>query len=130
MSELVVRPDAREFLVSLGDTDAALGQTSIPDMRAMKLTLRDTFDVPVGELAVNRPCVAETPSGPVPLRLFDCRGEREPGPIMIFLHGGGFYGGSAEYYSSFCAEATRALDMPVVAVGADERGQHDPRSRT
>lgn len=78
--------------------------------------MRDVIDVPVGELAVMRDLTCKGPGGAVPLRLFDARATREPGPAVVFFHGGGFVMGDLDTHAPFCAEAARQLDMPVIAV--------------
>jgi acetyl esterase len=48
--------------------------------------------------------------------LFDPRASREPGPAVVFFHGGGFVIGDLDSHASFTAEMARVLDLPVVAV--------------
>jgi acetyl esterase len=93
-----------------------LGTVPLAQMRGMEPAMRDRLDVPVGQLAVNREVTADTEAGQVPVRLFDSRQTRPAGPMMVFFHGGGFWGGSSEYHAPFCAEAARVLDMAVVGV--------------
>jgi acetyl esterase len=55
------------------------------------------------------------PGGPIPLRLFDSRPGRGPGPALVFYHGGGFIVGSSATHAALAAEMARQLDMPVVS---------------
>jgi acetyl esterase len=56
------------------------------------------------------------PAGPIPLRLFDARAERGPGPAIVFFHGGGFVIGDLDSYASFCSEIAAETGLPVVSV--------------
>ena len=43
------------------------------------------------------------PADPIPLRFYDPRAEREPGP-RAFFHGSGFVIGDLEVYNALCTE--------------------------
>jgi acetyl esterase len=73
---------------------------------------RKLFDAEVGELAVIR----DIAGGPCPMRLYDARAERGPGPVLVFYHGGGFVIGDLDTHESLCAEIARLIDLPVVSV--------------
>ena len=70
-------------------------------------SMGEEFDLPVGDLAVIRDMTCEGPGGALGLRLFDARATREPGPAVIFFHGGGFVIGDLDTHAPFCAEAAR-----------------------
>ncbi|WP_246792552.1 alpha/beta hydrolase [Burkholderia perseverans] len=55
-------------------------------------------------------------AGHVAARLFDARHERAPGPLVLFFHGGGFVIGDLASHASLCAQISRSLDRPVLAV--------------
>jgi acetyl esterase len=78
--------------------------------------MKEVADPPAGELAVKRDLKAPGPAGEIPVRLYDARERRQPGPALVFFHGGGFVIGDLETHDSFCAETARALDLPVIAV--------------
>ncbi|WP_443026830.1 alpha/beta hydrolase [Sphingomonas sp. LT1P40] len=84
--------------------------------RAQYGAMRDMLDLPLGELGAVRDFEIPGPSGPIPARLFDTRQSREPGPVVVFFHGGGFVIGNIDTHASFTAEMSRALDLPVVSV--------------
>lgn len=117
MTDPYVRPDVRKFLDYLnalpGPRSHEIGAV---EARNMMRASRHVADAPVGELAVIRDLTAPGPAGEIPLRLFDAREERDPGPAMVFFHGGGFVLGDLHTHEPFCAEMARLLDMPVVAV--------------
>ncbi len=117
MADPYVRRDVRLFLDSLNALPGPSSHEVGPvEARNMMHASRHVADAPVGELAVIRDLAAPGPAGNIQLRLFDAREERDPGPVMVFLHGGGFVLGDLHTHEPFCAEMARLLDMPVVAV--------------
>jgi acetyl esterase len=91
-------------------------ETGPVEARTMMHASRHVADAPVGDLAVIRDLAAPGPAGEIALRLYDARAERDPGPVMVFFHGGGFVLGDLHTHEPFCAETARLLDIPVVAV--------------
>jgi acetyl esterase len=117
MTEPFVRPDVRRFLDYLNNLPGPrTHQVGAAEARRMMHASRQVADAPVGELAVIRGLVAPGPSGDVPLRLYDARESRAPGPVVVFFHGGGFVLGDLDTHEPFCAEMARQIDLPVVAV--------------
>jgi acetyl esterase len=117
VSSVFVRSDVRIFLDYLNNLPGPRSHEVGPaEARIMLQKSRHVADAPAGELAVIRDLSCEGPRGPVPLRLYDARGSREAGPVLVFFHGGGFVLGDLETHEPFCAEIARRLDMPVVAV--------------
>ncbi|WP_374942300.1 alpha/beta hydrolase [Sphingomonas sp.] len=112
-----VRPDVRLFLDYLNALPGPKMHEMDPTAaRAMYVATKGVADLPQGELATVNDLTIPGPAGPIPARLFDVAEHREPGPVTVFFHGGGFVIGDLETHASFCAEASRALNMPVVAV--------------
>lgn len=112
-----VRPDVRAFLDYVARAAAPPVHTLSPEQaRAMARTTAALADLPVGDIAVMRDFAAPGRAGPIPLRLFDARADRAPGPLLLFLHGGGFVFGDNDSYAAVCAEIARVLDLPVVSV--------------
>jgi acetyl esterase len=117
LSEPYVRPDVRQFLDFLNALPGPKSHEAGPaEARIMMLRSRHVADAPTGELAINRDLACPGPAGDIPLRLYDARGEREPSPLLLFFHGGGFVLGDLDTHEPFCAEMARRLDMPVLAV--------------
>lgn len=116
MAEPFVRPDVRAFL----DMIAAMPEGEWPPQlalyRAQYAAMKDLVDLPVGELAIVRDLAIPGPAGTIPARLFDARASREPGPALVFFHGGGFVIGDVDTHASIAAEMARTLDLPVVSV--------------
>jgi acetyl esterase len=73
-------------------------------------------DAERGAMAKVEDRVIPGPAGDIPLRVYDNRPDRPAGPIMLFFHGGGFVIGDLDTHDAYCAEAARALDMPVISV--------------
>jgi acetyl esterase len=117
MSDPFVRPDVRLFLAYLNALPGPRMHELPPAAaRAMYVASKDIADLPVGDLATIRDVTIPGPAGAIPARLFDVAGDRAPGPVMVFFHGGGFVIGDLDTHAGFCAEASRVLDMPVVAI--------------
>ena len=112
-----VRPDVRQFLDYLnslpGPKTHEIGATGA---RAMYKAMKDVADTAVGDLAAIVDLSIPGPAGTIAARLFDARPARPPGPAVVFFHGGGFVIGDLDTHASFCAEAARILDLPVIAV--------------
>ncbi len=117
MTEPYVRPDVRQFLAYLNSLPGPrMHEMEPPAARQLYLASKDVADLPMGDLATVLDLTIPGPAGPIPGRLFDAAASREPGPVTVFFHGGGFVIGDLDTHAGFCAEASRMLNMPVVAV--------------
>jgi len=113
----VIRPDVQAFLdLREANPGPVLTAANIAEMRALASRGMAMLDLRLGELDVNRDVVMPGPGGDIALRLFDTRASREPGPAVVFFHGGGFVMGNIETHASICAEIARRLDLPVISV--------------
>lgn len=113
-----VRPDVRAFLdAAQGRPRPPISAETIAAIRLAGAQGMAALEAPLGELAVDRALAAPGPAGPIPLRLFDARRARDPGPVVVFYHGGGFVSGSPDTHAPMCAEIARRLDLPVVSAG-------------
>lgn len=117
MTEPFVRPDVLAFLGFLNSMPGPkMHELDAPAARAVYAAMKDVADLPMGSLATVTDLAIPGPAGDIPARLFDTRVDREPGPAMLFYHGGGFVIGDIATHASFCAEIARVLDVPVVSV--------------
>ena len=117
MTEPFVRPDARGFLDYLASMPGPkMHELDAPAARAVYTMMKDVADPPIGALGTMLDLKVPGPAGDIPARLFDPRGSREPGPAVVFFHGGGFVIGNLDSHASFTAEMARVLDLPVIAV--------------
>ena len=113
-----IRPDVQKFLDLLAaNPRPKMSNDNIASLRPLAAGGMALIDRPIGELAITTDHVIAGPGGDLALRLFDCRNTREAGPIVVFFHGGGFVIGDLDTHASMCAEISRSLDLPVVAVG-------------
>ncbi|QIG52803.1 alpha/beta hydrolase [Altererythrobacter sp. BO-6] len=120
-----IRADVKAFLDAL----AAMGGPKIADMtleqaRAGYVALHGMADAPPRELAVIRDLACPGPGGEIPLRLYDARETRDPGPVIMFYHGGGFVIGDLATHHSLCTEIAFQMDLPVVAVDYRRAPEH------
>jgi len=117
MTEPFVRPDTRGFLDFLNNMPGPkMHELDPATARQMFLAMKDVGDPPVGELGTLLDLAIPGPAGDIPARLYDPRASREPGPAVVFFHGGGFVIGDLDSHGSFTAEMARVLDLPVIAV--------------
>jgi acetyl esterase len=112
MSDPPLQPDVRQFLDYLNGLDRPGGhEVGAEAARQMMLASRHAFEPSARKIAV----VKDVP-GPVPLRLYDVKEERGPGPVLLFIHGGGWVLGDLDTHEPFCIDVAIGLDLPVVAV--------------
>ncbi|MDR7257141.1 acetyl esterase [Sphingomonas sp. BE270] len=117
MTQPYVRPDVAGFLGFLNNLPGPkMHQLEPPAARATYAAMKGIADPPVGELATIADLTIPGPAGDIPARLFDVAESRAPGPLIVFFHGGGFVIGDLDTHASFCAEVSRTLDLPVLAV--------------
>ncbi|MEM1138698.1 MAG: alpha/beta hydrolase [Pseudomonadota bacterium] len=118
MSDPFVRPDTAAVLQGLKDQGVPPFEALTPEQgRAFFREAIPGLDAEVGALAVQRDLSCPGPAGnAIGLRLHDAKADRAPGPVAVFIHGGGWVLGELDQYTSFCAEMSRTLDMPVVSV--------------
>lgn len=118
MTEHFVRPDVAAFLTYLNSVPGPKVHEVDPvSARAMVRAMRSVADLDTGPIAVLRDLTMPAPhGGEITLRLCDPREVREPGPVMVFFHGGGWVLGDLDGYEAPCAEIARVLDMPVISV--------------
>ncbi|MDZ7280714.1 alpha/beta hydrolase [Sphingomonas sanguinis] len=113
-----LRADVARFLGYYNRLPGPPQQELGPDAaRAMMRAARDLTDPPIGALGIDETFTIEGPGGPIPARRFDPRERREPGPVVLFFHGGGFVIGDIDTHAPLAAEMARVLDLPVVSVG-------------
>ncbi len=117
MTEPFVRPDVAMFLQFLSAVPGPKFHQLPPmEARATMVAMGAVADIPVGDLAVIKDLSIPGPAGSIPARLYDAQAEREPGPVMVFYHGGGFVIGDLNTHGPYCAEAARQLDIPIIAI--------------
>ena len=112
-----VRPDVKGFLDFMasvpGPTMAEMGPEGA---RASYVQMGVLAEADPRELAVIKDLTCPGPAGDIPVRFYDARETREPGPAVMFFHGGGFVIGDLDSHHSLCTEIAAELDLPVIAV--------------
>ena len=117
MTEPFVRTDTKMFLTFLNNLPTPrMHELDAAAARAQFTAMKDIADPPVGELGMRLDLTIPGPAGDIAATLFDPRATREPGPVIVFYHGGGFVIGNVETHASFCAEMARAMDLPVISI--------------
>lgn len=112
-----VRPDVQAYLDRLkAKPRPRFTRLMLALLRLLPDSVLEKADLPVGDLAVDRKFKIPGTAGKLRLRQFDPRGEREPGPVVVFYHGGGFCVGSSATHAGLAAEMARVLDLPVYSV--------------
>lgn len=117
MTTPYVRTDVQMFL----DFAKAVGAPPINELSAAEareayLKMRALGEADGRELAVVSDLTCPGPAGDIPVRFYDARAEREPGPVLAFYHGGGFVIGDLDSHDALCRELAAQLDLPVLAV--------------
>jgi acetyl esterase len=112
-----VRPDVKGFLDFLamagGPTMSEMGAEGA---RLSYLQMSAVAEMEPRALAVIKDLTCPGPAGEIPLRFYDARETREPGPAVMFFHGGGFVIGDLDSHHALCTEIAAGLDLPVIAV--------------
>src|SRR5438309_4905028 len=112
MTQPFVRPDVRQLLEFLDNLPGPKSHEVGPEgARQMMVAGRYALDARARDIAIMRDV-----AGPVPVRLYDAREERGPGPMLVFIHGGGWVIGGLETHDPLCIDLAIELDLPVVAV--------------
>ena len=111
-TEHYVRDDVRGFL----DMLEAMGGKGVEEVGAEegRQQMRAMGAIAEAEprtMAVQKDLTCPGPAGPIPVRFYDVKAEREPGPCVLFIHGG-----DLEVYNALCTEISHHLDLPVVSV--------------
>ena len=112
-----VRDDVRAFLAMLEQVGSkGVEEVGHIEGRAQMRVMSQLAEADPAPLAVIRDLTCPGPGGDIPLRLYDTQEERGPGPVVIFIHGGGFVIGDLDVYHALCTEICHQLDLPVVSV--------------
>ncbi len=112
-----VRPDVKvllDMLVAMGGPK--MNEIPLADARASYTQMGLLVEADPVPLATITDLACPGPRGDIPLRLYDPRSERAPGPVVMFYHGGGFVIGDLDSHHALCTTIAAELDLPVVAV--------------
>ncbi|TDD34971.1 alpha/beta hydrolase [Actinomadura sp. KC06] len=86
--------------------------------RALKIakTMRAAPGPDDGLVVTDRVIPAREGSPDIPVRIYAARGRPEPGPALLFFHGGGFVTGGLETEEVRCSEIARRTGVLVISV--------------
>ncbi len=116
-SQPYVRPDVAGFLGFLNSVEGPqMHELPVADARLAYLAMVPVAEADPRELAVIKDLTCPGPAGEIPLRFYDARETRDAGPVVLFMHGGGFVIGDLETHHALCTEIAAEMDLPVVAV--------------
>ncbi len=112
---IYVRPDVAGFLALVNSVPQP--EALIPEeQRAGYLVMKQMTEADPRPLAVIKDLTCPGPAGPIPVRFYDVRESRDPSPVILFFHGGGYVIGDLDTHNSLCTELSHVLDLPVLAV--------------
>ena len=116
-SQPYVRPDVAGFLGFLNSVEGPkMHELPAANARLAYLAMVPVAEADPRELAVIKDLTCPGPAGAIPLRFYDARETRAPGPVILFMHGGGFVIGDLDTHHALCTEIAAEMDLPVVAV--------------
>ena len=117
MTKPFIRPDVAALLAMIESTARVpIHQSDPVQARAGSNAARAIMEVELGELAVVRDLTIPCPAGPIPARLFDAVVERAASDLIVYYHGGGFVIGDLDSHAPLCADLSRLMNLPVIAV--------------
>ena len=112
---IYVRPDVAGFLALVNSMPPP--EALIPEeQRAGYLVMKQMTEADPRPMAVIKDLTCPGPAGPISVRFYDVRESREPSPVILFFHGGGYVIGDLDTHNSLCTELSHVLDLPVLAV--------------
>lgn len=110
-----IREDVQGFLALVNSLPAP-ERLEAEQQRAGYLALKAMTEADPRPLAVIRDLTCPGPAGDIGLRFYDLRESRDPSPVVLFFHGGGFVIGDLDTHNALCTELSAELDLPVLAV--------------
>lgn len=118
MPQTFIRPDVAAFLAAAANSGAPpLNALPVEAARAAIREMGQSGDLDPEPLAQVRDLACPGPAGPIGLRFYDAHDRREqPGPLILFFHGGGFVFGDLISHDSFCRHLAARTHLPVLAV--------------
>lgn len=111
----LIREDVAGFLAFINQVPPK-GQPDATQARVDYLRMKEIAEADPRPLAVIRNLTCPGPAGDIPVRFYDVRESRDPSPVILFFHGGGFVIGDLDTHNSLCTELSAELDLPVLAV--------------
>lgn len=118
-----IREDVQGFLALVNSLPPP--EAMVPEEQRMGyLALKSMTEADPRPMAVIKDLTCPGPVGDIPVRLYDVRESRDPSPVILFFHGGGFVIGDLDTHNSLCTELSHMLDLPVLAVHYRKAPEH------
>lgn len=113
-----VRPDVRAFLDDIaGRRGKPIHEADAVEGRRLAEKMRKIGDIDAGPISLRRDIVIPSSLGPdIPARFYDARDSRDNGPLLVFIHGGGFVLGDLDGYDAACVDIAKGLDLPLLSI--------------
>jgi len=108
----LIREDVQGFLAMMNSLPAP-ERLDPAEQRAGYLGLKAMTEADPRPMAVIKDLTCPGPAGAIPVRFYDVRENREPSPVILFFHGGGFVIGDLDTHNSLCTELSAELDLPT-----------------
>jgi acetyl esterase len=125
MAHPIIRPDVAAFLAAAAASgQPGLEEMPVPAARAAFAAIAQALDLDPLPLATVRNLGCPGPGGTIGLRFYDLQENREPGPLILFFHGGGFVLGDLDTHDSFCRTLAARSALPVLAVDYRRAPEH------
>ena len=110
-----IREDVQGFLALVNSLPPP--EALIPEEQRMGyIALKAMTEADPKPMAVIKDLTCPGPAGDILVRFYDVRSDRDPSPVVLFFHGGGFVIGDLDTHNSLCTELSATLDLPVLAV--------------
>ena len=110
---MTVAPEIRSLLEAMAAEAGEAG--SMDEIRSSFEATCAGWATPSPALAAVADRTAPGPAGPIPLRVYTPQGDG-PFPVVVFLHGGGFFVGSLDSHDPVCRELAARAGAVVVSV--------------
>lgn len=112
MSGVIILPETAAILEALAAQEGpALSEMAAPEMRAVYGQLGDLFDLPPAPGVTTSDFVGAS----VPMRVYH-PGAPKAGPVIVYMHGGGWVIGDLESHNSLCTHISDQTGLRVVAI--------------
>jgi acetyl esterase len=114
-----IRADVRAFLDDIASRKGRrIHETDAVEARRLSEKMRKLGDIDQRPIATKHDIDIPSPDGhAISARFYDSRKSRAPGPLLIFIHGGGFVLGDLDSYDAACVDIAAGLDLPLLSIG-------------
>lgn len=105
------------LFADLPGADLLSAEKTVPALRQALGKAHEMVEATPPPVAARQDLSIEGPGGAIPLRLYTPHGAADPGPALIFFHGGGFVIGTLNTYDAVCQRLAAVTGVRVLSVG-------------